>query len=142
MVELNKNPLERVIDFYKSFDDYSKYSDSELYYHLYPSFQFKQYRTYTDDSEIIGFVNWCFLNDISARKFETRGLILPDQWNSGGNFYIVDLVSARDTIKITSDIKRMCLLMLGNRKEMNYLRVKNNEIKSKRTFLTKNHWSN
>tara|TARA_Y100000004_G_scaffold194440_1_gene259021 strand:- start:68 stop:475 length:408 start_codon:yes stop_codon:yes gene_type:complete len=132
--------LSEIINFYKSFDDYCKFTDSELYYHLYPSFEFNQYKIYTQDKQIIGFVNWCFLSDDIQEIFKKRGFINPDQWNTGRNLWIVDLLSARDTLRIASDIKRMALLMVGNRKNMNYLRVKNNEIKSRQTFLTKNHW--
>jgi hemolysin-activating ACP:hemolysin acyltransferase len=99
-----------------------------------------QYRIYRDGNDIIGFCNWCFLNDLTQAKFIKSGIISPDQWKSGENLWMHDVVASKNTVRILKDIKKMCLIMIGNRKQVNYLRIKNSEIFARRKIQTKNHW--
>ncbi len=140
MVDRNSARIYEVINFYKNFHQYSYNTESELYFHIYPSFVHGQYRIYRDGNDIIGFCNWCFLNDLTEAKFIKSGIINPDQWKSGENLWMHDVVASKNTVRILKDIKKMCLIMIGNRRQVNYLRIKNSEIFARRKIQTKNHW--
>lgn len=142
MADHGKARIYEVIDFYKNFPQYTYNSQSELFYHLYPSFSYGQYRIYRDKNDIIGFCNWCFLDDLSQARFIKYAHLSPDQWKSGDNFWIHDVVASKNTVRILKDIKRLSLITIGNRKKVNYLRIKNNGIFARRSVLTKNHWGN
>lgn len=140
MVERGNARIYEVIDFYRGFHQYSFNTESEIYFHIYPSFTHGQYRIYRDGNQIIGFCNWCFLDDLAQAKFIKSGILYPNQWKSGENFWIHDLVASKNTVRIAKDVKKMVLTMIGNRKDMNYLRIKNNKVFGRRKFRTKNHW--
>ena len=83
-MQINREELFQIIDFYKSFKEYSKFSRMELFSHILPAFNFNQYKIYYDNDKIIGYCSWCFLDDLT--KIETKKH-LEQYMTSVENFY-------------------------------------------------------
>ena len=77
--------IQSVIDLYKSFSKYDKYTDEELYYHVLPSFELKQCKLFKENNKVIAFANWAFLNYKAEKELIETKTFSDDDWNSGNN---------------------------------------------------------
>jgi cytolysin-activating lysine-acyltransferase len=61
---------------------------------LLPAIQHDQCRIYYRNARPIGFVSWAFLSDEVQQSYVKKTSSLrPDQWRSGDNFWLLDLVA-------------------------------------------------
>jgi hemolysin-activating ACP:hemolysin acyltransferase len=87
--------LIEVIEFLKKFKEYQEHSNQDLKEHLQPSFNLNQYKIFKD-KEIIGFINWAFLNDIQKTKFINHAIIDQTNWNCGNNLCVANFVCSKN----------------------------------------------
>ena len=91
--------MQVVINFYKKFDRYKDNTDEEIYQHILPSFQLKQYKIHKDGENVIAFTNWAFLSkEIENRYVETAELNSED-WNSGDRLWHIDTLCMGNILK-------------------------------------------
>jgi len=121
--------FDEVINLYYHFDKYKKNTYPELYYHILPSINVNQYKTFKDEKGIFGFVNWAYLNKDVEESYKKKGLIYKNEWNCGVNLWIYDIVSIRKTKEVASWIVKYCLSKIKNDECFSWIRLnKNNEI--------------
>ena len=92
--------IQSTIDLYKSFSKYDEYTDEELYYHVLPSFELKQCKLFKENNKVIAFANWAFLNRKAEKELIETKTFSDDDWNSGNNTWVIDVVSLKDGDKM------------------------------------------
>jgi len=130
-----------IISLYRKYKRYDQYSDQDLYLHILPSYQLKQYTLHKQGDEVIGYTNWAFLSD-DAEKRLISGVSLPaSDWNSGNNVWHMDIVCVKNVIKVMSEAKKKFKNMIGINKPVKWLRLDDNQkIYRKGIILTKENW--
>ena len=133
--------MQVVINFYKKFDRYKDNTDEEIYQHILPSFQLKQYKIHKDGENVIAFTNWAFLSkEVENRYVKTAELNLED-WNSGDRLWHIDTLCMGNILKVHRWTKEYFTKLLGVNKAINWLRVSSdNKIKRQTKILTKKIW--
>ena len=133
--------MQVVINFYKKFDRYKDNTDEEIYQHILPSFQLKQYKIHKDGENVIAFTNWAFLSkEVENRYVKTAELNLKD-WNSGDRLWHIDTLCMGNILKVHRWTKEYFTKLLGVNKAINWLRVSSdNKIKRQTKILTKKIW--
>lgn len=139
-MQINREELFQIIDFYKSFKEYSKFSRMELFSHILPAFNFNQYKIYYDNDKIIGYCSWCFLDDLTQKAFKKTGELNSKKWKSGNNFWVYDFLCKGDVKSMANDVKKICKECSGVGVKMKWLRIKNNELVMSKSFLTQSRW--
>ena len=84
-----------IINFLKKFKEYQEYSEENLKAHIQPSYELNQYKIFYD-TEIYGFINWAFLNDIQKSKFINHAMIDQTNWKCGNNLCFANFVSSKN----------------------------------------------
>ena len=87
--------MDNIIKLYKKFDKYKDNSYQELYYHILPSINLNQYKTFKDEKGLYGFVNWAKLNNKDEDQYSQTGFLYKSQWNTGKNIWLYDIVIIR-----------------------------------------------
>lgn len=114
--------IEDVIDFYLTFDRYQGTSRRVLYYHLEPSISLNQYKVFKD-KEIIGFMNWGYLNEVMKMKFLHHGIIDYSNWKCGANLCFADFLCRKNIRDMIKWAKKHFGKELGYDKEVVWLRM-------------------
>ena len=105
--------MQVVINFYKKFDRYKDNTDEEIYQHILPSFQLKQYKIHKDGENVIAFTNWAFLSkEVENRYVKTAELNLKD-WNSGDRLWHIDTLCMGNILKVHRWTKEYFTKLLG-----------------------------
>jgi len=126
--------LIELISFFKKFEQYKNYTDQNIQDHLKASLQLNQYKIFKD-TEIIGFVNWAFLNDICKEKFVHHAIIDETNWNCGNNLCFANFVCSKNI----RDMINWCKEYFG--KELKYDNaVWIKAFKNNRIMRVKNKW--
>ena len=94
--------FDEVISLYYNFDKYKKNTYPELYYHILPSINLNQYKIFKDDKGIFGFVNWAYLNEDVEKAYVTTSKIYKNEWKSGVNLWLYDIVILRKSNEVMS----------------------------------------
>ena len=115
--------MEEVINLFKKFDRYKNKHDSQLHYYLEPSIKFNQYKKFYDNNELVGFVNWAYIHDIVEKRFKQTGKIKPNEWNSGNNLWLIEIVSIKNTFKMMRWVYHYFRKQLKVDHSINWLRV-------------------
>lgn len=89
--------IEDVIGLFKQFEKYENKSTRQLENYLKPSIELNQYITFYDEKSIIGFVNWAYLHNLVQERFKLTGKIKQNEWNSGNNLWLIDILSIDNT---------------------------------------------
>jgi len=97
--------IQSVIDLYKSFSKYDNNTEEELYYHVLPSFELKQCKLFKENNKVIAFANWAFLNHKAEKELIETKTFSDDDWNSGNNTWVIDVVSLKDGDKMGKWLK-------------------------------------
>ena len=87
--------MEQIIKLFQTFDKYKDNSYQELYYHILPSINLNQYKTFKDEKGLYGFVNWAKLNNKDEDQYSQTGFLYKSQWNTGKNIWLYDIVIIR-----------------------------------------------
>ena len=123
--------IEDVVDFYLTFDRYKDTSKDVLRFHLEPSISLNQYKIFKDQ-EIVGFMNWAYLNDITKFKFLNHGIIDYSNWKCGDNLCFADILCRKNIRSMINWAKNYFGKELGYDKEVVWLRMDNNIRKTMR----------
>lgn len=92
MIELNK-----IINFYKSFNRYKNNTHTELYNYLISPYNLKQFKVFKD-KKIYGFVSWALVNQLTQDNYFTTGRI--NDWCNGNIITHVDLLAKKNVKEI------------------------------------------
>ena len=133
--------MQVVINFYKKFDRYKDNTDEEVYQHILPSFQLKQYKIHKDGENVIAFTNWAFLNKEAQNRYVKTAKLNQEDWNSGDRLWHIDTLCMGNILKVHRWTKEYFTKLLGVNKAINWLRVSSdNKIKRQTKILTKKIW--
>ncbi len=91
--------MQDVINLFKKFDRYKDKPDSQLQYYLEPSIKLNQCKKFYDNNELVGFVNWAYIHDLVEKRFKQTGKIKSNEWKSGNNLWLIEIVSVKSTFK-------------------------------------------
>tara|TARA_R100001460_G_scaffold26146_1_gene52768 strand:- start:1575 stop:1976 length:402 start_codon:yes stop_codon:yes gene_type:complete len=106
---MGKGLIEEIIAFYKRFKIYEEYSNDIIYEHIKPSIKLNQFKIFYD-SDIYGFINWAYLNDVQKNKFIYHAIIDQGNWNCGNNLCFANFVSSKNI----RDMINWCKEYFGN----------------------------
>ncbi len=133
--------MQVIIGFYKKFDRYKENTNEDLYQHVLPSFQLKQYKIHKDGENVIAFTNWAFLNKEAENRYVKTAELNPEDWNSGNQPWHIDTLCIGNILKVHRWTKKYFTDLLGANKTVSWLRVlANGKIKRQTRTLTKKIW--
>jgi len=112
--------MQDVINLFNKFD---RYKGKELTKYLKPSIKLNQYKKFYDNNELVGFVNWAYIHDLVEKRFKQTGKIKPNEWNSGSNLWLIEIVSIKNTFKMMRWVYNYFRKQLKVDHSINWLRV-------------------
>lgn len=115
--------MQDIINLFKKFDRYKNKQDSQLQYYLEPSIKLNQYKKFYDNNELVGFVNWAYIHDIVEKRFKQTGKIKSNEWKSGNNLWLIEIVSIKNTFKMMRWVYHYFKKQLKVDHSINWLRV-------------------
>ena len=133
--------MQVIIGLYRKFDRYKENTNEDLYQHILPSFQLKQYKIHKDGDNVIAFTNWAFLNKEAQNRYVKTAKLNQEDWNSGDRLWHIDTLCIGNILKVHRWTKEYFTKLLGVNKAINWLRVSSdNKIKRQTKILTKKIW--
>ena len=115
--------FDEVINLYYHFDKYKKNTYPELYYHILPSINLDQYKIFKDEKGIFGFVNWAYLNKDVEKAYVTSSKIYKNEWKSGVNLWLYDIVILRKSNEVMSWVYNYFKKLLKTNESISWLRL-------------------
>lgn len=115
--------FDEVINLYYHFDKYKKNTYPELYYHILPSINLNQYKIFKDEKGIFGFVNWAYLNKDVEKAYVTSSKIYKNEWKSGVNLWLYDIVILRKSKEVMSWVYNYFKKLLKTNESISWLRL-------------------
>ncbi len=112
--------MQDVINLFNKFD---RYKGKQLNNYLKPSIKLNQYKKFYDNNELIGFVNWAYIHDLVEKRFKQTGKIKSNEWNSGNNLWLIEIVSVKNTFKMMRWVYHYFRKQLKVDHSINWLRV-------------------
>jgi len=112
--------MQDVINLFNNFD---RYKGKELTNYLEPSIKLNQYKKFYDNDELVGFVNWAYIHDLVEKRFKQTGKIKSNEWNSGSNLWLIEIVSVKNTFKMMRWVYNYFRKQLKVDHSINWLRV-------------------
>jgi len=68
-------------------------------------------------------VNWAYLHDLVEKRFKQTGKIKPNEWNSGSNLWLIEIVSIKNTFSMMRWVYNYFRKQLKVDHSINWLRV-------------------
>ena len=115
--------IRTIISLYKRFDRYKRFTDTSLLFHIFPSYQLKQYKLHKQGDEVIAFTNWAFLSDEAEKRFLSTTFLKPYDWNSGNNVWHMDTICVKNIRKVMSWTKEHFRKILKVNQPLNWVRI-------------------
>ena len=115
--------FDEIINLYYKFDKYKKNTYPELYYHILPSINLNQYKIFKDEKGIFGFVNWAYLNKDVEKAYVTTSKIYKNEWKSGVNLWLYDIVILRKSKEVMSWVYNYFKKLLKTNESISWLRL-------------------
>jgi len=112
--------MQDVINLFNNFD---RYKGKQLSSYLEPSIKLNQYKKFYDNNELVGFVNWAYIHDLVEKRFKQTGKIKSNEWNSGSNLWLIEIVSVKNTFKMMRWVYNYFRKQLKVDHSINWLRV-------------------
>jgi len=112
--------MQDVINLFNQFD---RYKGKQLNTYLEPSIKLNQYKKFYDNNELVGFVNWAYIHDLVEKRFKQTGKIKSNEWNSGNNLWLIEIVSIKNTFKMMRWVYHYFRKQLKVDHSINWLRV-------------------
>ena len=112
--------MQDVINLFNKFD---RYKGKQINNYLEPSIKLNQYKKFYDNNELVGFVNWAYIHDIVEKRFKQTGKIKSNEWNSGNNLWLIEIVSIKNTFKMMRWVYNYFRKQLKVGHSINWLRV-------------------
>lgn len=117
--------MEDVINLFNKFDRYKTQTDNQLQSYLLPSIKLNQFKKFYDNNELVGFVNWAYIHDLVEKRFKQTGKIKSNEWKSGNNLWLIEIVSIKNTFKMMRWVYNYFRKQLKVDHSINWLRVDN-----------------
>ena len=114
--------MQDVINLFNNFD---RYKGKQLNNYLEPSIKLNQYKKFYDNNQLVGFVNWAYIHDLVEKRFKQTGKIKFNEWNSGNNLWLIEIVSIKNTFKMMRWVYHYFRKQLKVDHSINWLRVDN-----------------
>jgi hemolysin-activating ACP:hemolysin acyltransferase len=114
--------MQDVINLFNNFD---RYKGKQLNNYLEPSIKLNQYKKFYDNNQLVGFVNWAYIHDLVEKRFKQTGKIKFNEWNSGNNLWLIEIVSIKNTFKMMRWVYNYFRKQLKVDHSINWLRVDN-----------------
>ena len=112
--------MQDVINLFNKFD---RYKGKQINNYLEPSIKLNQYKKFYDNNELVGFVNWAYIHDLVEKRFKQTGKIKTNEWNSGNNLWLIEIVSVKNTFKMMRWVYHYFRKQLKVDHSINWLRV-------------------
>jgi len=112
--------MQDIINLFNKFD---RYKGKQINNYLEPSIKLNQYKKFYDNNELVGFVNWAYIHDIVEKRFKQTGKIKANEWNSGNNLWLIEIVSIKNTFKMMRWVYHYFRKQLKVDHSINWLRV-------------------
>jgi hemolysin-activating ACP:hemolysin acyltransferase len=112
-----------IIKLFQTFDKYKDNSYQELYYHILPSINLNQYKTFKDEKGLYGFVNWAKLDNKDEDQYSQTGFLYKSQWNTGKNIWLYDIVIIRKAKEVMRWVYNYFKGYLEVNQPINWLRL-------------------
>ncbi len=112
--------MQDVINLFNNFD---RYKGKQINNYIEPSIKLNQYKKFYHNNELVGFVNWAYIHDIVQKRFKQTGNIKPNEWNSGNNLWLIEIVSIKNTFKMMRWVYNYFRKELKVNHSINWLRV-------------------
>jgi len=112
--------MQDVINLFNNFD---RYKGKQINNYIEPSIKLNQYKKFYDNNELVGFVNWAYIHDLVQKRFKQTGNIKPNEWNSGNNLWLIEIVSIKNTFKMMRWVYNYFRKELKVNHSINWLRV-------------------
>jgi len=97
--------LYRIIHLYRQFPKYDKFTYKKLTEMITPSLNLDQYQIHRIGNEDVGFTNWAYLSDNVEQRFKLIGRLKPNEWNSGDNIWVMQIVAKSNVKEIMKWVK-------------------------------------
>ncbi len=110
-------------DIINLFNNFDRYKGKELTNYLEPSIKLNQYKKFYDNNDLVGFVNWAYIHDLVEKRFKQTGKIKSNEWNSGSNLWLIEIVSVKNTFKMMRWVYNYFRKQLKVDHSINWLRV-------------------
>jgi len=112
--------MQDVINLFNKFD---RYKGKQLNNYLEPSIKLNQYKKFYENNQLVGFVNWAYIHDLVEKRFKQTGKIKSNEWNSGNNLWLIEIVSVKNTFKMMRWVYNYFRKQLKLNHSINWLRV-------------------
>ena len=120
--------LYRVVNLYRQFPKFDKYTYSDLVKMITPSLNLDQYQIHKVGNEDIGFTNWAYLSDTVEQRFKLTGKLKPNEWNCGKNIWHIETVAKSHLRQIMKWTKEYFRGKLDVNQSIKLLRIKDHNI--------------
>ena len=132
--------MQSIINFYKSFDRYSCFTNETIFEESKNCIKNNQYKVFVDDKGMYGFVNWTFLNQENLDYFLKTGMI--QNYNCGNIFVHLDFLAKRKIKEIYKwSLKNICKYVKVHN-QTQWLRLdKNNGVRNIIKKTVKESWN-
>jgi len=97
--------LYRIIHLYRQFPKYDKFTYKQLTEMITPSLNLDQYQIHRIGNEDVGFTNWAYLSDNVEQRFKLIGRLKPNEWNSGDNIWVMQVIAKSNVKEIMKWVK-------------------------------------
>ena len=118
--------MDNIINFYKTFNKYKNNNNDDLYYHILPSINCRQYKLFEDNNGIYGFVNWAFLNKEEEDYYKEKAIIKKNKWQSGTNLWLYDILISKNAREVMGWVYNYFKDYLNVNQCINWLRLDDN----------------
>mgnify|MGYP000639533334 FL=1 len=118
--------MDKIINFYKTFNKYKNNNYDDIYYHILPSINSNQYKIFEDQKGLYGFVNWAFINKEEEDNYKSKGMIKKDKWQSGNNLWLYDILISKNAREVMSWVYNYFKNYLKVNECINWLRLDDN----------------
>ena len=118
--------MDKIINFYKTFNKYKNNNYDDIYYHIQPSINSNQYKIFEDQQGLYGFVNWAFINKEEEDNYKSKGMIKKDKWQSGNNLWLYDILISKNAREVMSWVYNYFKNYLKVNECINWLRLDDN----------------
>ena len=118
--------MDKIINFYKTFNKYKNDNYDDIYYHILPSINSNQYKIFEDQQGLYGFVNWAFINKEEEDNYKSKAMIKKDKWQSGNNLWLYDILISKNAREVMGWVYNYFKNYLKVNECINWLRLDDN----------------
>ena len=115
--------MQDVVDLFRNFKKYDAMTDNELRLYLMPSMNLRQCKKFYEGEQLVGFVNWAYIHNLTEQRFKKTGKLKSNEWKSGNNLWLIEIVSIKNTFNMMRDIYNYFKQVLHIDQSINWLRT-------------------